>query len=221
MSFNNKTALIAGATGLVGGHLLKLLLDSQYYKKVTVLTRRSLNLSNEKVCELIINFDELEKHQSLLHADQVFCCLGSTMKKAGSKQQFTKIDHDYPLNLARLTKHHGSNDFMLISAIDANPDSLFLYNKIKGQTERDIKKLGFNTFHIIRPSLIIGERQEKRPLEEITGKMSMVLNKLLFGQLKKYRSIHAEQIAKAMFAIAQNNKHGTHIHQSDELSQYP
>ncbi len=220
MGLNNKSALIAGATGLVGGHLLKLLLNCQHYDKVTVLTRSSLNLNNEKIAEVIIDFDDLENHKAHLHADQVFCCLGTTMKKAGSKQKFNKIDHDYPLNLARLTQHNGSSDFMLISAIGANPDSLFFYNKVKGQTERDIEKLSFNTFHIIRPSLIIGQRPEKRPLEEITGKMSTLFNKLLFGQFKKYQSINAEQIAKAMFAIAQLNTQGAHIHQSDELSQY-
>ncbi len=220
MQTDQKTALIAGATGLVGGELLKRLLADKQYTKITVLTRRKINVSDKKIHQLLVDFDALESHRRELFADRVFCCLGTTQEKAGSKRAFRQVDHDYPLKLAQLTHQQGSACFVLVSAIGADVDSSIFYNQVKGQTEQAIERIGFAAYHVIRPSLLLGDRQESRPLEDIMGKLSKVTNVLLFGPMKKYRAIEARQVAKAMQIIAASKATGKIIHLNDELAKY-
>jgi len=217
----SKIALIAGATGLVGGHLLSILLESSDYDKVKVLTRRPLNQSAEKLIEITVSgVAELDTQKDNLKADDVFCCLGTTMKKAGSKEAFREIDYNYPLSLARLSIEMGAKHFLLISAMGANPQSGIFYNKVKGEVEEAIHKVGFESFTIMRPSLIMGDRNEKRTGENI-GKFVMGAFKfLLIGPLKKYRAVEAKKIAKAMAVLAKKADPGMRVVESNEIQNY-
>ncbi|WP_375581143.1 NAD-dependent epimerase/dehydratase family protein [Marivirga tractuosa] len=162
-----KTALIAGATGLVGGHLLDLLLEDENYTEVKVLSRRSLGGNDGKLKEIIIeNFDNLEKETSLLGADDYFCCLGTTIRKAGSKAAFKKVDFEYPASLAAIARENNANSYHIISAMGADSKSFIFYNKVKGEVEEAIKAMKLNKAFIYRPSFIEGERAEKRAGEK-------------------------------------------------------
>lgn len=213
-------ALLAGATGLVGGHLLDLLLDDPGVSEVNVVTRKPLNRQHPKLREILVDFDKLEDHAAELDADTVFCCLGTTIKTAGSQAAFRKVDHDYPLRLAELTKARGARQYILITAMGSDKHSVIFYNRVKGELEAGIEKLGFGAFHIIRPSLIIGQRNEHRAGENVAQKLMPLFDKLMAGPLAKYRTIRAEQIAKAMLAISGKDAQGTVRHDNDELLRY-
>ena len=138
-----KTALIAGASGLIGSQLLPLLLNGDRYERVNVLTRSALHLEHPKFKNLVVNFDQLSSSGQLLEADDVFCCLGTTMKKAGSKEAFRKVDHTYPLELAKVSKQCGARQYLLVSALGANKNSSIFYNAVKGEVEEAIAAIGF------------------------------------------------------------------------------
>lgn len=212
-----KTALLAGATGLVGGFVLEQLLQDAYYDKVIVLSRKSLNQQHPKLKEVLVNFEQLENHAADLKADTVFCCLGTTIKAAGSQKAFKKVDYEYPLRMAEIAKQNGTSTYLLITALGASKTSMIFYNRVKGEVEDAIVKLNFTAFHILQPSLIIGERKESRTGEGIAQKLSPIYDALMFGPLAKYKSIKAEQIAKAMVYFSKTEMKGMLRHESDEL----
>ncbi len=212
-----RTALLAGATGLVGGFVLDQLLQDPTYDSVIVLTRKSLGNNHPKLKEVIVNFDQLENYTNDITADVVFCCLGTTIKTAGSQEAFKKVDYEYPLRLAEIAKQNGSKTYLLISALGSSKSSIIFYNRVKGEVEEAIGRLNFETFHILQPSLIIGERKENRMGEGIAQKLSPVYDALMFGPLTKYKSIKAEQIAKAMIHFSKSDAKGILRHESDEL----
>jgi len=146
-----KVTLIAGSTGLVGGQLLDLLLKDSYYDKVIAISRKPLVQQNAKLVNLITELNQLQNHASELKADDVYCCLGTTIKKAKSKGAFRAVDFDAPLELATLSKALGAYKFLLVSALGAKKDSGIFYNQVKGQVEEAIQKVGFENFlRIIR-----------------------------------------------------------------------
>ena len=155
-----KTALLVGATGLVGGLVLEQLLADTYFEKVIVLTRKSLGKSNAKLKEVLVDFNKLDDYATEIKADAVFCCLGTTIKVAGSKEAFKKVDFEYPFKIAQLAKQNGTSTYLLITALGASTNSMIFYNKVKGELEEEVSKLNFDSFHILQPSLIIGERTE-------------------------------------------------------------
>lgn len=212
-----KTALLVGATGLVGGFVLEKLLNDDYFSQVIVLSRKHIGKQHPKLREEIINFDALQKHTSVIKADIIFCCLGTTIKKAGSQAAFRKVDYEYPFRIAQIAKENGATSYLIISAMGSNKSSFIFYNRVKGEVEDAIAKLNYNTFHILQPSLISGDRQEKRTGEDVANKLFPVLNPLLIGSLSKYKSIKAEQIAKAMVFYAKSDEQGTIKHNSDAL----
>lgn len=212
-----KTALLVGATGLVGSFVLEQLLQDSSFDSVVVLSRKSLNKNNPKLKEVIVNFDELGKYSNDIKADAVFCCLGTTIKAAGSQEAFKKVDYEYPLRVAEIAKQNGTQTYLLISALGSSKSSIIFYNRVKGEVEEAIGKLNFNAFHILQPSLIIGERKESRMGEGIAQKLSPVYDTLMFGPLTKYKSIKAEQIAKAMIHFSKSDAKGILRHESDEL----
>lgn len=214
----SKTALLAGATGLVGGYVLQILLAHPNISQILVITRRPLTQQHDKLQTIIADNNTLLQVEAALRADMVFCCLGTTIKKAGNQDNFYRIDHDYPVQLATLARAHGATHFALISAIGANANSRIFYNKVKGETERDVIALGYEQCHIVRPSLILGERMEKRFGEDIMKKFSSILNPLLIGKAQKYRAIHAKTIAQAMVDKMLNTSiTGTYIHENNHL----
>jgi uncharacterized protein YbjT (DUF2867 family) len=213
-----KTALLVGATGLVGGQLLTKLLHSPYYSKVTVLTRRALGIRNTKLNEVIFDFDAPDA--SMIKADDIFCCLGTTIKKAGSREAFKKVDFEYPLRTAKHAKLNGATKYLIVTAMGADPKSSIFYNRVKGEIEQALRELHFPSLHILQPSLLLGERQEAR-LGEKTGEVLMTLLKpLMLGPLKKYRAIDSEKVANAMLALAKKPEEGVFVHNSAELQKF-
>ncbi|MDX5422588.1 MAG: oxidoreductase [Hymenobacteraceae bacterium] len=213
-----RNALIAGASGLVGGHCLNLLLKSNRYSQVISVGRHDLPLIHPKLDQQKVDFDRLKSYASELAADDIYCCLGTTMKKAGSKEAFYKVDHTYVVQLAELTVNKGASQFLVVSAMGADPGSLFFYNKVKGQMEHDVQQLGYDTVHIFRPSLLLGSREEERTGEELASKIMKPLSSLMIGPLEKYKPIEAEDVAKAMLYAASQDQKGVHIHPSDEIA---
>jgi uncharacterized protein YbjT (DUF2867 family) len=212
-----RTALIIGATGLVGSELLQLLIKDNYYSEVTVFSRKMVLNTSEKVTQHIINFDKLEDYKEKLIANDIFCCLGTTMKNAGSKEAFYQVDFEYVYNLAKLTSVNGATTFNLISAMGADSKSSVFYNKVKGEIEEAVSKLKFRAINILRPSLIIGDRKESRPLEKTAQIMGKGLSFLFLGPLRKYRPIKATAIAKGILKAAKLPSEGIHIYSSDEI----
>lgn len=216
----SKKAIIAGATGLVGSKLLDLLLDDKAYSEVIVVSRKPVSQESSKFKNIVIDFDDMVNVKQHLKADDIFCCLGSTMKNAGSKEKFKKVDLEYPLELAKLTKANGARKFLIISALGADAGSSVFYNKVKGKVEDEIADLGFEAYHIFRPALLTGPRKEKRTGEDVFKALFKVVDYILIGPLKKYRSIHRDKVARAMNQIAHRDKKGKHIHESFELQTY-
>lgn len=213
------TALIYGASGLVGGYLLKYLTESADFQKVIIYTRKKITVHSAKIQQIVGDMETLKSHKDELIADHVFCCLGTTKKKTPNKDEYYKIDHDFPLMVAAIGLENGTKYFHLVSAMGANENSMIFYNKTKGELERDIKLLPFECINIYQPSLLTGNRNEKRSLEQITEKLFNIINPLLLGSLKKYRSISAKIVAAAMVHQALNTKKGLHIFQSDEIKE--
>ena len=212
-----KTALLLGASGLTGSLLLQQLLQDDYYKKVIVYTRKSLNIQHQKLQEMIIDFDTID---TAVEANDIFCCLGTTIKKAGSKTAFEKVDFDYPLKIAQLQKNAGSEKFLVITAMGASANSSIFYSMVKGKLEKQLQLLQFSSLYIFRPSLIIGNRKEKRIGERIALILSTIINPLLMGSLAKYKSVTAAAIAKAMIFSAKQNKPENQIILSDEIKKF-
>lgn len=219
MIMNKKSALLLGATGLIGSQLLSLLLNDPVYNEVKVLTRRSLNIKHEKLREVVVDFDKLADVDSdLFDTDDVFCCLGTTIKKAGSKLQFKKIDSEYPLTIAYMARKAGAKQFLLVSALGADTKSPFFYNQVKGEVEGGLANIRFPMLHIFRPSLLLGARQEFR-LGEVVGRVfSRFFAPLFVGPLRKIRPIEAWKVAAAMHMAAQYQQTGIHIYESEQIA---
>ena len=198
--FGRKTALIAGATGLVGARCLVRLLNHPAYSRVTALTRAPLPIAHERLLVELVDFDRLPA-LNIVHED-VFCCLGTTIKKAGSQQAFSRVDHDYPLAVAKIGKAAGAQRFLLVSAVGADAQSGVFYSRVKGETERDIAAIGLPKFIAMRPSFLQGERQERRPGEKAGLFIAGLIAPLLLGPLRKYRAVPADDVAAAMIYAA-------------------
>ena len=212
-------AIIAGASGLIGGLLLDILLQSSEYKEVTIFVRSQLPLKHNKLKQLVIDFDRLENYAAEVKGDAIFCCLGSTRKKTPDLAAYRKIDHDYPLMFAQMALKNGVGQYHLVSAIGADASSRNFYTKMKGETENDITKVGLNCIHIYRPSFLSGERKEKRVIERIVLPLMKLVDYFLIGSLKKYRSIPAKTVAMAMYKQSLINQTGVFIHPSDKIKE--
>ncbi len=196
-----RSALIAGASGLVGSHLLKLLLADPGYAKVVALVRSELRFEHEKLVQNKVDFNRLSETLSCDGIDDVYCCLGTTMKKAGSKEAFKRVDLDYPKDLAEAVNKSASH-FIVVSALGANPGSSVFYNRVKGDMERAIQKSCIPFVTILRPSLLLGEREEGRPLEAAGIGLMKVAKPLFRGSLRKYAGVSADAVAAAMLSQA-------------------
>lgn len=218
---SGRTALVAGATGLIGGHLVPLLLADPAYEKVVALSRRPLQgIASAKLQTIISDFDALDLALSGIAADDAFCALGTTIKAAGSQEAFRKVDHDYIAAFARAAKAAGAKRFLLVSSMGADANSPIFYSQVKGETERAIRSIGFESMHIFRPGLLLGERKEKRRGEEIGAALTPFLNPLMLGPLRAYRSIKGETVARAMKGAALSGGAGAHIHTHDAMMRF-
>ena len=214
-----RKALIAGATGLVGSELVKLLLDRRYYSRITVLVRTRMNVTHPRLEQLVINYDELEQVPAeKFEGTDLYCTLGTTRKKAGSKEQFERVDYVYPLALGRMAKRHGASRLLVVTAMGADDRSMFFYNQVKGKLERDLQALNLNRLYIFRPSLLTGNRQEYRFGEQAAAKLGRMFPFLFQGAMSKYRPIPAKQVAEAMLVTAASNEAASRVIPSDEIA---
>lgn len=213
-----KIALVVGATGLIGKQLVELLLNSDRYHKVRVLVRKSLDNQHPKLVEVLYNFAQPDATQVV--GDDVFCCLGTTIKQAGSKEAFYAVDHEYPLQIARFSRQNGAQQYLIVTAMGASPDSAIFYNCVKGEIERDLRAVGFTALHIFRPSLLLGDRGERRLGEKIGETVMRFFDPIMVGTLKKYRAIDSGKVARGMLACASQEQAGIFVHESDELQAY-
>lgn len=211
--------IIAGASGLIGSELLKLLLTKDVIKEILVLTRRPLNIQHQKVKELVINFDNLADIKGQVHGDAIYFCLGTTRSKTADNQIYRKIEHDYSVALAEIGKINNVAQFHYLSALGANSNSSIFYNKIKGVTEHDLKRIGLKSLHIYQPSLLVGKRKEHRFLESLLIPLMELVNPILKGSLKKYQSIKAATVADAIVNQTLKEIEGIHIYPSDKIKE--
>ena len=195
-------AVVAGATGLIGKFLIAELEKDSAYESVIALTRKAKE-NTVKTTWKVIDFDSKDELDNATKgADIAFCCLGTTMKQAGSKDAFIKVDYQYVVDFAKAAKQNNARQFSVISAMGADAKSKIFYNQVKGEMEEAIQNLGFSELIIFHPSLLLGPRDENRLGEKIGTILGKIFSPLLFGSLKKYQTIHVSKIAKAMIAVA-------------------
>jgi uncharacterized protein YbjT (DUF2867 family) len=214
----SRSALVLGATGLVGGHCLDLLLADGAWAKVAALGRRPAAREHPKLEQRTADFERLDEHADAFAADDVFCCLGTTLRAAGSREAFRRVDHDYPLAAARLASARGARHFLLVTALGADPGSRVFYNRVKGEVERAVAALPFAGVALARPSLLLGERAGRRRAEALAQKAAPVLGPLLVGPLRRYRAIPAAAVARALVRLAKEGVAGVRVVESDELA---
>ena len=214
---NEKTAIVVGATGLVGSALLALLLEDDFYTSVKIIVRKSPGIKHPKLQVILNDFENVSALKKELEGDHLYCCLGTTMKKAGSKEAFYKVDFHLPLELAKLSQKQGASQFLLISAMGANVQSKIFYNRVKGEIEVAVSSVPFNGVNIFRPSLLLGNRKEKRIGENVAKWFSAIAGFLFVGPLKKYRPIKAQEVAKGMIKVAKQELKGFYIFESDQI----
>lgn len=212
-----KTALIIGATGLVGGHCLNELLASPAYDKVIALTRRALEINNPKLHNVVTAFDDQDALLRQVQCDDVFCAIGTTIAKAGSQEAFKHVDLIIPAMIGRLARVKGARRFILVSSVGANARSLFFYSRVKGQLEDTLKQQGYQALIIFRPSILLGGRNEKRSGEAIAQAVAQKMPFLFSGPFKKYQGTPAGLLAKKMVALAQENITGVRIIENEEI----
>lgn len=213
---SKKTAIVAGASGLTGSFLLQLLAQDKTFDRIIVLSRKAMKPALPKVREVVVDFDNLGRYEFWPDAHVLFCCIGTTIKKAGSKEEFRKVDFDIPLKLAEQCAHYNI-DFHLMSSIGAKADSGTFYLKTKGEIEEALKHVGLNTLYIYRPSILLGPRRERRLGESIGKFFTALFSIFLLGPLKKYRGINIVTVAKAMIKNAKTPEPGVHVLESDEI----
>lgn len=212
-----RTALLAGATGLVGSHVLDELLADGTWSHVVTVGRRTTDRRHEKLEQRILDLSAIEAHGDLPHADDVFCCLGTTIKQAGSQDAFRRVDHDFVLGLARAGLRMGATQFLLVSAIGADPDARVFYSRVKGEVEVAVRALPYRAVQIFRPGLLLGRRTEFRAGERIAMSLAPIAQPLLIGPLRRYRSIRASDVARAMVRIAREAPRGPNVWEYDGM----
>lgn len=206
-------AIVVGSTGLIGSELLKILEKDQSFTKITALVRKKTASVGTKVIEVEVDFGSLPA-DLFEKQDVVFCCLGTTIKKAGSKEAFRKVDYEYPLLTAKIAKEKGVEQFAIVTAMGANPQSKIFYNNVKGDIENALKNINFESLGIFRPSMLLGDRAEVRTGERI-GQAVMKL--LSWAIPKNYKAIQAQSVAIAMMNFAKKNQKGNFIIENGEM----
>jgi uncharacterized protein YbjT (DUF2867 family) len=211
-----KTALVLGGSGLVGGELLRALLADDRYAKVIALVRRDLPLEDPKLEQVRIDFDAIGEIPA---GDDLFSALGTTIGKAESQAAFRKVDFDYVHTVALAARNSGTRQFLLVSSIGAASDSRIFYNRVKGEIEDAVGKIGFDGTQIFRPSILTGNRSENRPAERISIAVMGALSWAMVGPLRRYRPIAAATVARAMVAVATAAPSGFNLFESDAIEE--
>jgi uncharacterized protein YbjT (DUF2867 family) len=216
---NNKTATIIGATGLIGNQLLQYLLKDDHFDTIRLLVRRPFPHQHPKLEAKLVDFTDHESFKlGIEGSDAVFCAVGTTQQKVkGDNTAYRKVDHDIPVNAARFCKEVGCPQFLLVSSVGADANSSNFYLQLKGEVEDQVKAMGIPSVHIFRPSLLLGERKERRIGEKIAQELLPLFSFALIGKWSKYKPVAAEKIAKAMMISTYTNKNGCHVYEYDDL----
>lgn len=209
-------AIVLGATGLVGTELVDQLLEDDDYESITVLVRRSTGITNIKLNEVIVNFDNPESWKKEVSGDVLFSCMGTTIKTAGSKEAQYKVDFTYQYEAAAAAIANGVKTYVLVSSAGADKNSKTFYTRMKGELDEAVKNLGFKSVSIIKPSLLLGNRKEKRFGEEIAAKMFKLLLPVI-PIIRKYKPIPAKTVAMAMINSLQHNAEGVSVYELNEV----
>ena len=209
-----RTAIVAGGSGLIGKELVQKLISSDQYRLIYLLSRRKGEFTHEKIRELIIDFEKIDQLTFDEPVDDIFCTLGTTMKQAGSRDNFKKVDFGYVVALANLGKQAGASKFLVISAMGADSKSAIFYNKVKGMTEEALINIGFKQLVIFRPSLLLGKRPEARFAERLSGVFMKTFNFLIPDN---YKAIRAEKVAEGMLKMAINSTEAVSIVKSGDM----
>lgn len=210
-----RTAIVIGATGLVGNELVKLLIADNRFSDIIVFVRREMSLKHPKVTEHIIDFRQIDSWKNLVEGDVLFSALGTTIKQAGSKAAQYEIDYTYQYQFAQAAAENKVPVYALVSSASASPDSRLFYSRIKGELERDVKQLGFSSINIFQPSLLVGDRKKERFGEKLGYKVLKVINAL--GLFKKYRPIHGKIVAMGMLKSALKAQYGSRTYILDDI----
>lgn len=216
-SAGTASALLLGATGLVGGQVLDLLLDDPAYGRVVVLGRRPVDRSHPRLHQQVADLGRVEEHAALFAVDDVFCCLGTTIRAAGSREAFRRVDHDYVVSSARVAAGAGARRYLLVTAAGADSRSRFFYNRVKGDAEAGVRAQPFEGVVILRPSLILGPRAERRAAEALAQRVAPALGWMMIGPLRRYRAVQAGTIARAMLRLARERPRGVRMVENDEI----
>jgi uncharacterized protein YbjT (DUF2867 family) len=205
-----RSVLLAGATGLVGGEVVKQLEADQTVTRIVIIGRRPSPSATPRITTRIVDFDRLEADADVFAVDQIVCALGTTMKQAGSKEAFRRVDLEYPLRLARLGLAGGARHFLLVSALGANAESRIFYNRVKGELEDTLRTMGYRSVTIVRPSLLLGKRTDFRLVE----RLGMIVGEVIPG---RYRPVKARDVARALATAARIDEPGLHIIESEDI----
>ncbi len=198
----SRRALLLGATGLVGGHCLRLLLECDEYDEIRVLTRRATGIEHPKLVERVIDPADIESQADFFAVDDVFCAIGTTLKQAGSKDAFRRVDLDLVITVGRLARDAGVQRFLLVSAVNANAHSPFFYARTKGQLERELKDLKLPLLALFQPSLLLGERETPRPVEAFGIRFSKIIDPITRWTDAHWLPVSGERVAEALIGMA-------------------
>jgi uncharacterized protein YbjT (DUF2867 family) len=212
-----KVAVLFGASGLIGNCCLRRLLVHQAYERVISIGRKPIKASHPKLIHYEVDMSNPENYRHLMRGDDLYIAMGTTMKKAGSKAAFYEVDHNLIFNIAKTGSLQGMNQLIFVSALGADSRSLIFYLKVKGELEDDVRRLPYWGIHIMRPSILLGQRDENRPAERIAGQLSRGLQLFSGSILGDIAPVQADDVAKAMVLAAQSLKQGTHIHHGSEI----
>ena len=212
-----KTALILGSTGLTGSHLLEILLSGNAYGRVVSFVRKATGKSHPKLTEHIVDFDDPDTYRDLVLGDDLFCCLGTTIKKAGTQEAFARVDMEYPLNFADAAQKNGVEQYLIVSSIGANPESGNFYLRTKGRVEARLREKHFETTIVAEPSFLLGNRKEFRLGEKIGLYVMKVFSVFMIGRLRRYRAVESRQVAQSLYDAAQAGLKGYYILKSEQL----
>ena len=211
-----KTALLFGSSGLIGGHLLKQLINNDNYSEIKLFVRSIPEISNPKIKIIKTDFNNIENHKDDFKGDDCFFCIGTTKQNSPDKNDYRRVEFDLPKQIAQIAKSNLVNSFIFVSSGYADPNSSGDYLKFKGLVEEELKKLNFSKLGIMRPSFLIGNRKEKRVGEKIGIFLFKILSPLFLGPLKKMKPIHSEKVAKAMIKIS-NGNFNQNVFESNEI----
>ena len=212
-----KKAIIVGASGLIGSKLLNIIFDNDGYNQILLIARKKTRIIDNRVTQLVIDFEQLNEYATEITGDVLFCCMGTTKDKTPDRWEYSKIERDYPVKLAEIALKNGIKQFHTVSSVGANAKSPVFYLKTKGESEAGLKNTGLTSLHIYQASLLTGRRKTSRKLEKLAIGIMKIVNPFLFGGLKKFRSIPASTVAMAMFKQSLKNEQGVFTYTSDKI----